>query len=86
MTLLVPRNFSGLAQLSSRHGAVELLPALAASSRIVKTKDWETTVLIGDGPVPEVGSDSITDTARLYSRHRSGWGLAKKTISMSPPS
>jgi len=69
VTLLVPRNFSGLVQLSSRHGAVEVLPALAASSRVVKTKNRETTILIGDGPVPQVGSDNITDTARLYSRH-----------------
>jgi hypothetical protein len=69
VTLLVPRNFCGLVQLSSRHGDVEVLPALAASGRIVKTRDRETTVLIGDGPVPQVGSDNITDTARLYSRH-----------------
>jgi len=69
VTLLVPRNFCGLVQLSSRHGAVEVLPALAASGRVVKTKDRETTVLLGDGPVPQVGSDSFTDTARLYSRH-----------------
>lgn len=68
VTLLVPRNFSGLVQLSSRHGSVEVLPALAGTGRIVKTKDRETTILIGDGPVPQVGADNITDTARLYSR------------------
>ncbi|KAN0129897.1 hypothetical protein V8E53_012369 [Lactarius tabidus] len=69
VTLLVPRNFSGIVQLSSRHGPVDVLPALAASGRVLKTNDGETTVLIGDGPMPQVGEDNITDTARLYSRH-----------------
>ena len=48
---------------------MEVLPSLAASERVVKTKDREITVLIGDGPMPQVGLDKITDTARLYSRH-----------------
>jgi len=46
-----------------------VLPALAASGRVVMTRNKETTVLIGDGPIPVVGSDNVTDTARLYSRH-----------------
>ncbi|KAI9510509.1 hypothetical protein F5148DRAFT_1178971 [Russula earlei] len=69
VTLLVPRTFSGLVQLSSRHGAVEVLPSLAASGRVIRTKNKEITVLLGEGPMPVVGSDSITDTARIYSRH-----------------
>lgn len=69
MTLLVPRSFRGLVQLSSRHGTLEVLPVLAASGRVVKTREKETTVLIGDGPMPQVGSDNTTDTARLHSRH-----------------
>ena len=70
VTLLVPRNFTGLVQLYSRHGSVDVLPALAASGRVVTTRNKETTVLIGDGPMPVVvGSDSVTDIARLYSRH-----------------
>jgi hypothetical protein len=67
VTLLVPRNFSGIVQLSSRHGPVDVLPALAASARVLKTKDRVTTVLIGDGPMQE-GADNITDIARLRSR------------------
>ncbi len=83
MTLLVPRNFSGLVQLSSRHGPV---PALAASGRIVKTKDRETTVLLGDGPVPQVGLDNITDTARLYSRRgRVRLGFSGEDYVNEPP-
>jgi len=69
ITLLVPRNFRGIVLLSRRHGAVEMLPALAASGRVIKAKNGETTVLLGDGPIPAVGSDIITDTARIYSRH-----------------
>ena len=48
---------------------MELLPALAATCRVIKTKNKEITVLLGDGPMPNVGSDSITDTACVSSRH-----------------
>jgi len=86
VTLLVPRNFCGLVQLSSRHGSVEVLPALAASGRVVKTKDRETTVLIGDGPVPQVGLDNITDTARLHTRHgRVRLGFSGEDYFTEPP-
>ncbi|KAH9053623.1 hypothetical protein EDB87DRAFT_1580956 [Lactarius vividus] len=86
VTLLVPRNFCGLVQLSCRHGSVEVLPALAASGRIVKTKDKETTVLVGDGPMPQVGSDSITDTARLYTRRgRVRLGFSGEDYFTEPP-
>lgn len=86
MTLLVPRNFSGLVQLSSRHGSVEMLPALAASARIVQNNGKETTVLVGDGPMPQVGLDDITDTARLYSRHgRIRLGYAGEDHFTEPP-
>ncbi|KAH9172933.1 hypothetical protein EDB89DRAFT_820725 [Lactarius sanguifluus] len=86
VTLLVPRNFCGLVQLSCRHGSVEVLPALAASGRVVKTKDRETTVLVGDGPMPQVGSDSITDTARLYTRHgRVRLGFSGEDYFTEPP-
>jgi hypothetical protein len=48
---------------------VEVLPALAASGRVINTKNKETTILLSDGPMPEIGPDSITDTARIRSRH-----------------
>ncbi|KAI0299324.1 hypothetical protein BC826DRAFT_68457 [Russula brevipes] len=38
VTLLVPRNFCGLVQLSSHHGAVEVLPVLAASGRVIRRR------------------------------------------------
>jgi hypothetical protein len=46
-----------------------MLPALAASARVIKGRKKETTILLGDGPMPAVGSDIITDTARIHSRH-----------------
>ena len=86
MTLLVPRNFSGIIQLSSRHGPVEVLPVLAASGRVLKTMDKEATVLIGDGPMPQVGADNITDAARLYSRHgRIRLGFSGEDYYTEPP-
>lgn len=86
VTLLVPRNFSGIVQLSSRHGPVEVLPVLAASGRVLKTMDKEATVLIGDGPMPQVGADHITDTARLYSRHgRIRLGFSGEDYFIEPP-
>jgi hypothetical protein len=41
---------------------------MAASGRVISTRGRETTVLLGDGPMPQVGSDNVTDTARIYSR------------------
>jgi len=87
VTLLVPRSFCGLVQLSSRHGPVEILPALAASGRVINTKNRETTVLLGDGPMPAMGSDGITDTARLSSRHgRVRLGFSGEDYFTEPPS
>jgi hypothetical protein len=53
--------FCGLVQLDSRHGAVEWLPALAATCHVIMTKNKETTVLLSNSPMPYVGSDNITD-------------------------
>jgi hypothetical protein len=86
ITLLVPRNFCGLVQLSSRDGGVELLPALAASSRVIKAVKKETTVLLGDGPMPVAGADITTDIARLYSRHgRVRLGFSGEDFVTKPP-
>ena len=86
VTLLVPRSFSGLVQLYSCHGVVEVLPALAASGRVINTKNKETTVLLGDGPMPEMGADSITDAARIRSRHgRVRLGYSGEDYFTEPP-
>ncbi len=45
-----------------------MLPALAASARVIRGRKKETTILLGDGPMPTVDSDAIIDTARIYSR------------------
>jgi len=76
ITLLVPRNFCGPVQLSSRRGAMELLPVLAASARVIKTTKKEITVLLGDGSMPAVGADITTDNARVYSRRRVRLGFS----------
>ena len=74
---------------------MEILPALAASARVVEGRKKKATVLLGDGPMPIVGSDTITDAARIHSRHgrvRLGFsgedyvtespGLMKRTIQL----
>jgi len=86
ITLFVSRSFCGLIQLSSRHGSVEVLPALAASGRVISTKDKETTVLLGDGPMPEIGSDYITDAARIRTRRgRVSLGFSGEDHVIEPP-
>jgi hypothetical protein len=47
---------------------VEILPALAASSPVIKGRKKQTTVLLGDDPMPAVGSDIMIDSARIHSR------------------
>jgi hypothetical protein len=65
---------------------VELLPALAASGRVIKAIKKETTVLLGDGPMPAVGSDTITNTARICSRHgRVRLGFSGEDYVIEPP-
>jgi hypothetical protein len=65
---------------------VDVLPTLAASARVVMTRDKETTVMIGDGPLPVVGSDNVADTARLYSRHgRIRLGYSGEDSFVEPP-
>ena len=50
------------------------------------TRNKETTVMVGNGPVPVVGSDNVTDTARLYSRHgRIRLGYSGKDSFVEPP-
>jgi hypothetical protein len=41
---------------------------MASSGRVISTRGRETTVLLGDGQMPQVGSGGVTDTARIYSR------------------
>jgi len=53
---------------------------------VIKGKKKETTVLLGDGPMPAVGSDFITDTARIHSRHgRVRLGFSGEDYVIEPP-
>jgi len=63
-----------------------MLPVLAASGRVISTNNRETTILLGDGPMPTLGADGITDTARLYSRHgRVRLGFSGEDFVTEPP-
>lgn len=65
---------------------MEVLPALAASGRVISTNDKETTVLLGDGPMPEAGSGYITDAARIRTRHgRVSLGFSGEDHVIEPP-
>ncbi|KAI0272348.1 hypothetical protein BC834DRAFT_840677 [Gloeopeniophorella convolvens] len=66
VTILVPRNFSGMVELRARRGDIDILPALVSSGRVVRSNDRETIVLLGD--VGPVGDASSGDLARLYTR------------------
>jgi hypothetical protein len=68
ISLLIPRNFSGLVELRGRRGDIELLPALAAFARVERATNNETVVLIGNVAPPTPGFSSVGDLARLYSR------------------
>jgi len=67
ISLLIPRNYSGIVELRGRRGDIELLPALAAYARVQRASDSETVVLIGNG-APTPGLPNVGDLARLYSR------------------
>jgi len=67
VTLLIPRNFSGLVELRARNGNIELLPALASFGRIVGMTHRETVVLVGNGAPPGAGFTGTGDFARLCS-------------------
>jgi len=68
VSLLIPRNFSGVVELRGHSRDIELLPALASVGRIVSTSNRETVVLIGNEAFPGAGFTSAGDLARLYSR------------------
>jgi hypothetical protein len=67
ISLLIPRNFSGLIELRSRNGATQLLPALASSVRIVRATNRETVVFVGNEAFPQVDPTGTRDLARLFS-------------------
>jgi len=66
VSLLIPRNFSGIVELRGRRGNIELLPALMAYAQVQRASHSETVVLIGNG-APTPGVTTVDDFARLYS-------------------
>ena len=55
-------------ELRAQNGGMELLPALASSARIMRASDRETSVLVGNNAIPQVGGSCTGDLARLYAR------------------
>jgi hypothetical protein len=66
ISLLIPRSFSGVVELRTHDGGMELLPALASSASIMRASDRETVVLVGNNAIPQVlGASGAGDLARL---------------------
>jgi len=70
--VLIPRSFYGAIQLNSRKDGCNVLPALSSASRVLKTTDRDTLILIGDpssvSASPETAGDLSTDFCQLKSR------------------
>ncbi|KAG5643795.1 hypothetical protein DXG03_009618 [Asterophora parasitica] len=55
IVLFVPKSFSGVVQISTRKGSIELLPALASSMNVLKESEHEALIMVGD-------QHSVTDS------------------------
>jgi len=66
ISLLIPRNFSGIVEFRGRRSDIELLPALAAYAIVERTNNNETVVVIGNN-APTPGYAGVGDFARIYS-------------------
>ncbi|KAI0046992.1 hypothetical protein FA95DRAFT_1559549 [Auriscalpium vulgare] len=66
---MIPRSYSGIVDLRSRHGNTNVLPILSAAARIVKASHHQITILVGDGGQAAGPSSQFADHVRLYSRH-----------------
>lgn len=65
--VLLPHNFKGMIELSSRRGRMDILPSLAKTARILKATDDRLLILVG--AIETSPSDSIlSDHGQLYSR------------------
>lgn len=65
--LFVPANFSGVLQLTTRKGSIQLLPAIASKMKVLKESDTEALVLIGDQASAVTGTRDM-DFCQLSSR------------------
>ncbi|KIM90508.1 hypothetical protein PILCRDRAFT_812256 [Piloderma croceum F 1598] len=70
--ILIPRSFCGAIQLNSRKDGCKILPALSSVSRVLKTTDRDTLILVGDpssvSASPDTADDLSTDFCQLRSR------------------
>ncbi|KAI0045818.1 hypothetical protein FA95DRAFT_1560787 [Auriscalpium vulgare] len=67
--VLIPRSYSGIVELSSRHGHSNVLPYLSAGARIVKASRNEVTILVGNGSQSAGPSSQFADHVSMHSRH-----------------
>lgn len=66
VALFIPRNFSGVIQLTTRRGSMELMPGLLKIAKIVNETETETLLMIAN---PRIATSSSTaNYCQLYSR------------------
>ncbi|KAF4569677.1 hypothetical protein EYR40_008655 [Pleurotus pulmonarius] len=66
VALFIPRNFSGVIQLTTRRGSMELMPGLLKIAKIVNETETETLLMIAN---PRTAASSTTaNYCQLYSR------------------
>lgn len=66
--LFIPRTFSGVLQLNTSKGSIQLLPAFSASTKILKETDHEALVLIENQNLAAPGGPRVADFCQLNSR------------------
>ncbi|KAI0048574.1 hypothetical protein FA95DRAFT_1557802 [Auriscalpium vulgare] len=69
--VMIPRSYSGVINLSSRHGHASVLPYLSTTVRVVKATSGEVAIIVGDGGQPEAAGPStqLADHLHIHSRH-----------------
>lgn len=71
IALLIPRNFCGALQLSTRDGSLNFLPALEGIMKVLKVTGRETLILVGEPNSLQQSSSTIAalpDFCQLGSR------------------
>ncbi|KAF9497175.1 hypothetical protein BDN71DRAFT_643778 [Pleurotus eryngii] len=66
VALFIPRNFSGVVQLTTRRGSMQLLPGLLKIAKIVNETETETLLMIANPRTTT--SSSTANYCQLYSR------------------
>ncbi|KAI0040197.1 hypothetical protein FA95DRAFT_1566599 [Auriscalpium vulgare] len=65
--VMIPRTYSGIVELGTRHGDVTVLPVLSAVARVVRAQSKEVSILVGDASDAPGASSQLADIMHLYS-------------------